>query len=131
MPHVMKLLAFSVGAHFTAGIRISCISPWRAADRERSIPAHSYTPAQGASSLESPSSSLFSKPPLSPVSTNAPVGIQSENVASPNRLQLIFYRKGGVRNKNSEVTLLIKRRVGKNINRWIAERSVGHQVRGK
>ena len=87
---------------FTAGIRTPCISPRRAADGESSIPAHSSTPAQGTSSLESPSSSLFSKLPLSPVSANALVDIQSENVALPNRLQLVFYRKGVVRNKNSE-----------------------------
>ena len=87
---------------FTAGIRTPCISPRRAADGESPIPAHSSTPAQGTSSLESPSSSLFSKPPLSPVSATGSVDIQSENVALPNRLQLIFYRKGGIRNKNSE-----------------------------
>ena len=46
----------------------------------------------------------------------------------PNRFQLIFYRKGGVRNKNSEVTLLINHRLGKNINRWIVEGGVGYQV---
>ena len=87
--HEMRML------HFTAGIRTSCISPRRAADGDSSILAHSFTPALGTSLLESPSSSLFSKPPLSLVSANAPVYIQSKNVALPNRLQSVSYRKGG------------------------------------
>ena len=37
----------------------------------------------------------------------------------------------GVRNKKSEVTLLINHRVGKDINRWMVEDGVVHEVRGK
>ena len=82
--------------HFTAGIRTPCISPRRAADEDSSILAQYSTPALGTSSLESPSNSLFRNHP-SPwcQSANAPVYIQSDNVALPNRLQSISYRKGG------------------------------------
>ena len=85
MPYVAKLLALSVGAHFR-GLDYPLHLPRRAADGESSIPAHSSTPALGTSSLESLSSSPFLKPPLSTVSASAPIDIQSENVALPNRL---------------------------------------------
>ena len=111
--HVANSLRSALVLTFAAGIRTPCISPRRAADGESSIPAHSSTPALGTPSLESPSSSLFSKPPLSPVSANAPVDIQSENVALPNRLQPFPTERVGVRNKKSEVTLLINHQVRK------------------
>ena len=81
VPHVVKLLALSVGVTFAAGIRTPFTSPRRTADRESLIPAHSSAPALGTSSLDSPSSSLFSKPPLFPVSAN--------------KIQPISYRRGG------------------------------------
>ena len=92
--HVANSLRSALVLTFAAGIITPCIPPRRAADRKSSIPTHSSTPALGTSSLEFPSSSLFSNPPLCPVSANAPVYIQPENVALPIRLQPFPYRKG-------------------------------------
>ena len=99
--------------HFTAGVRTPCISPRRAADGDSSILSRSSTPALGTSSLESPSSSLFSKPPLSLVSANAPGYIQSENVALPNRLQSISYSKGGSSKQKEQGSIVNKSPGGK------------------